>query len=381
MNQLPYEPADLTDCEGPEECFYDKLSLNNNHFERVMSECLESNPNVEPNTLNEALYSFRENMEEYEPDCYWYHPDHLGSSSWITYSDGSAVQHLHYLPWGEDFVDQRTTNWNARHTFSAKEKDTETGLSYFGSRYYSSDLSIWLSVDPMSDKYPSLSPYTYCANNPIKIVDPDGCFGVPIHQDVTRQAINKTNIKIKFGQSFCDNLIKGVKKADHIGFAADWHFDNRANYSEVKARWNSLNRDIAKTIGEIGRGNVNKRNTILFGKMLHNVQDFYAHSNYAELYVEYYQDINNGELPTSLPTFDEGIKDSGFNQFLKGKLRTGDFHLLDNEKFDINPFREHADEPTSHNKMNKDNADTYVGQLAKQAALEHTVKILNRMEK
>ncbi|MCR4738267.1 MAG: RHS repeat-associated core domain-containing protein [Bacteroidales bacterium] len=59
-------------------------------------------------------------------------------------------------------------------TFSAKEKDAETGLSYFGARYYSSDLSIWLSVDPMSDKYPSLSPYVYCANNPIKLVDPNG---------------------------------------------------------------------------------------------------------------------------------------------------------------------------------------------------------------
>ena len=40
-----------------------------------------------------------------------------------------------------------TVNWI--HTFSAKEKDSETGLSYFGSRYYSSDLCIWLSVDPM----------------------------------------------------------------------------------------------------------------------------------------------------------------------------------------------------------------------------------------
>ena len=60
------------------------------------------------------------------------------------------------------------------YTFSAKEKDVETGLSYFGSRYYSSDLSIWLSVDPMSDKYPSLSPYVYCANNPVKLVDPNG---------------------------------------------------------------------------------------------------------------------------------------------------------------------------------------------------------------
>ena len=59
-------------------------------------------------------------------------------------------------------------------TFSAKEKDLETGLSYFGSRYYSSDLSIWLSVDPMAVKYPSLSPYVYCANNPVKLVDPNG---------------------------------------------------------------------------------------------------------------------------------------------------------------------------------------------------------------
>ena len=65
-----------------------------------------------------------------------------------------------------------TPNWI--YTFSAKERDSETGLSYFGSRYYSSDLSIWLSVDPMSDKYASLSPYVYCADNPIKLVDPNG---------------------------------------------------------------------------------------------------------------------------------------------------------------------------------------------------------------
>ena len=63
---------------------------------------------------------------------------------------------------------------NSSYTFSAKEKDTETGYSYFGSRYYNSDLSIWLSVDPMASKYPSLSPYVYCADNPVKLVDPNG---------------------------------------------------------------------------------------------------------------------------------------------------------------------------------------------------------------
>ena len=69
------------------------------------------------------------------------------------------------------------------YTFSAKEKDSETGLSYFGSRYYSSDLSVWLSVDPMASKYPSLSPYTYCANNPVRVVDPDGETIDPASQD------------------------------------------------------------------------------------------------------------------------------------------------------------------------------------------------------
>ena len=62
------------------------------------------------------------------------------------------------------------------YTFSAKERDSETGLSYFGSRYYSSDLSIWLSVDPMSDDYPYQSNYVYCSNNPLMIVDPNGMF-------------------------------------------------------------------------------------------------------------------------------------------------------------------------------------------------------------
>ena len=60
-------------------------------------------------------------------------------------------------------------------SFTGKERDSETGFSYFGARYYDSDLMTgWLSVDPMADKYPNLSPYAYCALNPIRLVDPDG---------------------------------------------------------------------------------------------------------------------------------------------------------------------------------------------------------------
>ena len=57
----------------------------------------------------------------------------------------------------------------------SEQRDAETSLSYFGARYYDADLLTgWLSIDPMSDKYPSLSPYNYCAENPVKLVDPDG---------------------------------------------------------------------------------------------------------------------------------------------------------------------------------------------------------------
>ena len=60
-------------------------------------------------------------------------------------------------------------------SFNGKEKDPESGFHYYGARYYWSELLTgWLSVDPMADKYPGISPYAYCAWNPAILVDPDG---------------------------------------------------------------------------------------------------------------------------------------------------------------------------------------------------------------
>ena len=60
-------------------------------------------------------------------------------------------------------------------SFTGKERDSETGFSYFGARYYDSDLMTgWLSVDPMADKYPNMSPYAYCGWNPIGLIDTNG---------------------------------------------------------------------------------------------------------------------------------------------------------------------------------------------------------------
>ncbi len=59
--------------------------------------------------------------------------------------------------------------------FTGKERDEETGYGYFGARYMDHELiTMWLSVDPLAAKYPSISPYNYCMWNPIKVVDPNG---------------------------------------------------------------------------------------------------------------------------------------------------------------------------------------------------------------
>ena len=64
---------------------------------------------------------------------------------------------------------------DSRFHFTGKERDEETGHGYFGARYMDHELmTMWLSVDPMADKYPSISPYAYCAWNPMKLVDPEG---------------------------------------------------------------------------------------------------------------------------------------------------------------------------------------------------------------
>ena len=126
------------------------------------------------NDLYDNLKMLAEEQHD-EKDVYFYHSDHLGSASWITDADGKPIQHLQYLPFGEPFVNQHLTDYQERYLFTGKERDEETGYGYFGARYMDHELTtMWISVDPMADKYPSISPYAYCAWNPVKLVDPDG---------------------------------------------------------------------------------------------------------------------------------------------------------------------------------------------------------------
>lgn len=81
---------------------------------------------------------------------------------------------MDYFAFGETFVDEHLNSYNTPYKFNGKELDEETGWYYYGARYYDPRTSLWLGVDPLAEKYPSLSLFAYCANNPIIFIDPDG---------------------------------------------------------------------------------------------------------------------------------------------------------------------------------------------------------------
>ena len=102
------------------------------------------------------------------------------------------VQHIEYVPFGEVFIEERNSIWNTPYLFNAKEFDEETGLYYYGARYYDPRLSLWISTDPfiVTNKFYSdnikeninggvynpfnLNAYTQCWQNPIRYKDDDG---------------------------------------------------------------------------------------------------------------------------------------------------------------------------------------------------------------
>jgi RHS repeat-associated protein len=116
----------------------------------------------------------------------------LGSTSLITNLDGDLVQHVEYTPFGEVFIEERNNTWNTPYLFNAKELDEETGLIYFGMRYYDPHTSIWLSSDPLAEQAPGWSPYRFGFNNPVRFLDPIGLFETETEAETYRQDNNLT---------------------------------------------------------------------------------------------------------------------------------------------------------------------------------------------
>ena len=127
-----------------------------------------------------------------EEETFFYHSDHLGSTSYITDDRGNITQYTAYLPYGELLVDEHSSSEDLPYKFNGKELDEETGLYYYGARYLNPTSSVWYGVDPLFEKYPYVSPYCYTFGNPLKFIDPDGRDGIIVIQE--NQIIISANV-------------------------------------------------------------------------------------------------------------------------------------------------------------------------------------------
>ena len=107
-------------------------------------------------------------------ETFFYHSDHLGSTSYITDDKANITQYGAYLPYGELLVDEHSSSEELPYKFNGKQFDEETGLYYYGARYMNPVTSLWYGVDPKCYKNIHLGSYVYCSSNPIVRIDPNG---------------------------------------------------------------------------------------------------------------------------------------------------------------------------------------------------------------
>ncbi|OIP01220.1 MAG: hypothetical protein AUJ98_05215 [Bacteroidetes bacterium CG2_30_33_31] len=181
-------------------------------------------------------------------------------------------------------ITQTSTSWETPYKLSGNEKAAETGYSYFGARYYDSDLSVWLSVDPLVDKYPSMSSYMYTAGNPVTLVDPDGRDvvymgegGSEVHRvkddkinktfivDNKAQTVQITNLGLDGGKGWIEakmpemlvdengNTLSDAKyqQYDHLIAAETAYFNQNKNSGKTPTHTNGLSVDDSRTVPDL----------------------------------------------------------------------------------------------------------------------------------
>lgn len=135
---------------------------------------------VNGTTIENTTYYFAnsERVAQKNPDgsMLYYHTDHLGSTGAVTNQTGAVVESVSYIPYGEM---SSHTGAATKYFYTGKEQDTESGLYYYGARYYEPRIMRFVQPDTIiQDLYnpQNLNRYSYVINNPLRYTDPTGNF-------------------------------------------------------------------------------------------------------------------------------------------------------------------------------------------------------------
>ncbi|TDM00073.1 MAG: hypothetical protein C4K58_02170 [Flavobacteriaceae bacterium] len=219
---------------------------------------------------------------------------------------------------------------------------------------YDSKIWSWLSVDPLAEKQPDVSPYAYVNNNPVRYIDPDGRFLFDVHNRILTNAINmmKTSFSkdILAGMGYNNKIYRGgIVFPDLRGvgpFSGKYdkhdHFDSM-NKDQIATNFNRIGSEANMLIKQFKSGLISENDFGFgIGEQVHAIQDFYSHSNFVELFEEAGGDING-----FIPTYEEVMNGNNYSKLKdlinSGRLFTGEY---DEEN--------HKRGPGSHQVMNKD---------------------------
>ncbi|MBD8387937.1 DUF6443 domain-containing protein [Dysgonomonas sp. BGC7] len=196
---------------------------------------------------------------------YFYIQDHLGNNRIVTNAAASVVQSTQYYPFGTSFADATAANTQP-YKYNGKELDARNGLNMYDYSARWKDDFRFTTIDPRAEKYYSISPYVYCANNPLKYTDPNGdTIRISIY-DATAQTIN--------------SYYYGADANGDYGFIGA----NGALYSGNDAFAGSLTTALGK-LREKGAGRAlvddlaNSTNTVTIGNSNGNGNGAYTNSN------------------------------------------------------------------------------------------------------
>ncbi len=145
--------------------------------------------------------------------------DHLGSVGATVDPTGKLTSYSMYRPFGEKTAEMILAGSSDKFGYTGHEldRDIEQELYYCGARYYDPEYKIFTQVDPLASKYPSLGPYVYCANNPLKFVDPDGekieyAAGTPTQTEVETGKYDPRANNGKLDKNFKSTMDKSLKE-------------------------------------------------------------------------------------------------------------------------------------------------------------------------
>ena len=147
---------------------------------------------------------------------------------YITDREGRITQHTEYIAFGEVLFEEHSTSKTMPYLFNGKELDSETGLYYYGARYYDPKVSIFVNVDPLVEK--TMQPYAYVNNNPVMLIDPTGMiWEKPKEAERLSKSIKDRIEDIKQNTIKIENEIKAGKSKFLL-------FSHRLNEKQILSR-------------------------------------------------------------------------------------------------------------------------------------------------